>query len=243
VTTRLFDINTGQQLTEDKTDIGSEPTLNLGQAAGALVYDTSIFGATSPIRGNRYRLELSQSTGSLQYTGVLGDVRTYVMPARPYTLAFRALYYGRLGRDAEDFRLPTLYLGYPGLVRGYDSNSFETGECGNTTDGSCPAFDRLIGSQVAIGNAELRFPLWGLFHRDQFYGPLPVEMAFFSDVGIAMGGNTRQSAFRTNGKAVTSVGTALRVNVLGFAVAEIDYVRPLDRNRGWMWQFALRPGF
>ena len=73
-----------------------------------------------------------------------------------------------------------------GLVRGYDSNSFETGECGNSTDGSCPAFDRLIGSQVAIGNAELRFPLWGAFHRDQFYGPLPVEVAFFSDIGIAI---------------------------------------------------------
>jgi Tol biopolymer transport system component len=243
VTTRLYDLNSGQQLTEDKTDIGSQPTLDLGQAAGALVYDTSIFGATSPIRGSRYRLELSQSTGSLTYTGVLGDVRTYVMPARPYTLAFRALYYGRLGRDAEDYRLPTLYLGYPGLVRGYDPNSFENGECGVTTDGSCPAFDRLIGSQVAIGNAELRFPLWGVFKRDQFYGPLPVEMALFSDIGVAMGDNSRQSSARTNGKAVTSVGTAIRVNVLGFAVAEIDYVRPLDRNRGWIWQFALRPGF
>ena len=33
----------------------------------------------------------------------------------------------RYGRDAEDQRLPTLYLGYPGLVRGYDSSSFEIG--------------------------------------------------------------------------------------------------------------------
>ena len=31
----------------------------------ALVFDTSIFGATSPIRGSRYRLEFSQSAGSL----------------------------------------------------------------------------------------------------------------------------------------------------------------------------------
>jgi hypothetical protein len=36
----------------------------------------------------------------------------------------------------------------------------------------------------------------------------------------------------------------MRINVLGFAVAEIDYVRPLDRpGRGWLWQFNLRPGF
>ena len=34
------------------------------------------------------------------------------------------------------------------------------------------------------------------------------------------------------------------VDLLGFAIAEIDYVRPLDRpGRGWLWQFSLRPGF
>ena len=43
---------------------------------------------------------------------------------------------------------------------------------------------------------------------------------------------------------VVSVGAAMRINVFGFAVAEIDYVRPLDRpGRGWLWQFNLRPGF
>ena len=34
---------------------------------------------------------------------------------------------------------------------------------------------------------------------------------------------------------VRSVGVAMRVNALGFAVVEIDYVRPLDRpGRGWL---------
>ena len=43
---------------------------------------------------------------------------------------------------------------------------------------------------------------------------------------------------------MVSFGAAMRVNVLGFMVAEIDYVRPLDRpGRGWLWQFSLRPGF
>jgi hypothetical protein len=37
---------------------------------------------------------------------------------------------------------------------------------------------------------------------------------------------------------------ALRANLLGFAVAEFDYVRPFDRTRrGWIWQFGLTPGF
>ncbi len=244
VTTRLYDFNTGQQLTEETTDIGSEPLLNLGEASAALVFDTSIQGITSPIRGSRYRLELSQSAGSLNYSGVLGDFRTYLMPVRPYTFAFRAMYYGRYGSDAEDFRLPTLYLGYPGLVRGYDSGSFESFECGVQADGSCPAFDRLIGSRIAIFNAELRFPLWGAFGGSNFYGPLPIEMAVFADSGMAWGQGGSTLFGGTNRDPVTSVGAAMRVNLFGFAVGEIDYVKPIDRpEKGWMWQFSLRPGF
>jgi Tol biopolymer transport system component len=244
VTDRTYSPFTGQQLSEEKTDLGSEPMLNLGEASGALVYDTSIMGLTSPIRGSRYRLELSQTGGSLQYTGLLADYRTYYMPFRPFTLAFRGMYYGRYGRDSEDFRLPVLFLGYPGLVRGYDSNSFEAGECGPSPNGSCPTFDRLIGSKVALGNAELRFPLWGAFGGDNFYGPLPIEMALFTDAGVAWDRSTRPGFGVGDREPVVSVGAAMRINLFGFAVAEIDYVRPLDRpGRGWLWQFSLRPGF
>jgi dipeptidyl aminopeptidase/acylaminoacyl peptidase len=243
LTTRIFDLNSGQQISEDKQDIGSVPTANFGEASTALVYDTSIFGATSPIRGSRYRMEVSQSGGDLTYTGILADARTYVMPIRPYTLAFRGLYYGRYGRDSDDGRLPTLYLGYPGLVRGYDSGSFESFECGNHPDGSCPVFDRLIGSRVAIANVELRFPPWAAFGGSGFYGPVPVEVALFTDAGVAWGNNTRTFS-DTIKDPVVSVGAAVRANVFGFAVAEINYVRPLDRpGRGWLWQFNLRPGF
>jgi Tol biopolymer transport system component len=247
VTTSTFDAFSGQQISRDKQTLAKYPTLNLGQTAAALVYDTSIFGATSPIRGSSYRLELSQSAGSLTYTGLLADVRTYQMPLRPFTFALRGLYYGRFGGDAEDFRLPVLYLGYPGLVRGYDPNSFQSGECGASIDGSCPAFDRLIGSRVGIASAELRFPLWGAFGGSRFYGPLPVELAVFGDTGMAWGGSslqTQQTLSRVNGKPASSVGAAIRANVLGFAIAEIDYVHPLNRpGRGWLWQFNLMPGF
>jgi Tol biopolymer transport system component len=244
ITTRIYDSFTGQQLDESRESLGSYPTLNLAQTSAAVVYDTSIFGVTSPIRGSRYRLELSQSAGSLTYTGLLADVRTYQMPFRPFTLALRGLYYGRYGGDAEDFRLPILFLGYPGLVRGYDVGSFQSGECGVQTDGSCPAFDRLIGSRMGIANAELRFPLWGALGGSRFYGPLPIEMAVFTDAGIAWGSGSQPRFADGDRTVVRSVGAAARINVLGFAVAEIDYVRPLDRpGRGWLWQFNLRPGF
>jgi outer membrane protein assembly factor BamA len=152
------------------------------------------------------------------------------------------MYYGRLGNDAEDVRLPALNIGYPGLVRGYDSGSFESTECVGGGIDSCPAFDRLFGSKVAIANAELRFPIWGAFGGSQFYGPIPVEAAIFGDAGVAWGRSAR--FVEGDHEPVFSVGAAIRVNVFGFAVAEIDYVRPLDRpQRGWMWQFSLRPGF
>jgi hypothetical protein len=37
---------------------------------------------------------------------------------------------------------------------------------------------------------------------------------------------------------------AARLNLFGYAVVEIDRVRPLDRPRkGWHWQFNIGPGF
>jgi Tol biopolymer transport system component len=245
LTTRYYDYGSGQQLGEDKQDLASEPALNLGVFSSALVFDTSINGITSPIRGSRYRLEYSQNAGSLTFSGFLADGRTYLMPVRPFTLAFRGLFYGRYGADSGDYRLPTLYLGYPGLVRGYESSSFQSFECGVQPDGSCPTFDRLIGSRVGVANAELRFPLYGLFRRGEFYGPIPVELAVFGDSGIAWG-TTNLGGFRagSDSKPASSVGMAARVNILGFAIAEIDYVRPLDRpGRGWLWQFNFVPGF
>jgi Tol biopolymer transport system component len=244
LTSRFYSLTTGQQIGQEEEELASFEPLNFGQASAALVYDTSLFGLTSPIRGSRYRLEYAQSAGSLTYSGVLADMRTYLMPFRPYTIALRGMYFGRFGRDAEDGRLPALYLGYPGLVRGYDSGSFESGECGNQPDGSCPVFDRLIGSRVAVANAELRFPLWSAFGGDQFYGPVPVELAVFSDAGVAWGRSERAGFAQGDNKPVVSVGAAARINLFGFAVAEINYVRPLDRpRRGWLWQFNFIPGF
>ena len=95
------------------------------------------------------------------------------------------MHYGRYGADAEDSRLPPLFLGYQGLVRGYDFGSFDANECASLDMTSCEAFDQLNGSRVAIGGAELRFPLLGLFSRKSYYGAFPIEMALFADAGLA----------------------------------------------------------
>src|SRR5262249_25583592 len=160
--------------------------LHLGEASAALVYDNSVFGATSPIYGQRYRLEATPTFGSLNFTGVLGDYRRHFLLARPYTLAFRALHYGRYGRDSEDSRLFPLFLGDPGLVRGYDYNSFDASECRGDLSRGCPTFDRLLGSRLLVGSVELRFPLFGAIAGGRrWYGPVPIELALFADGGVA----------------------------------------------------------
>jgi Tol biopolymer transport system component len=242
--TRYFSPFTGQQVAEERVDLPTPDGLNLGEASTALVYDTSTFGATSPIVGQRYRLEYTQMAGSLLLSGVTADYRRYFMPFRPFTFAFRGMHYGRYGRDSEDTRLSPLFIGYPGLVRGYDVNSFDASECIPTATDACPAFNDLIGSKMALGSAEVRFPLVGVFNRSTFYGPLPIEIALFGDAGVAWDRETEPRFLGGDKPWVRSLGAAVRFNAFGYFVGEIDYVKPLDRpERGWSWQFNLIPGF
>ncbi len=66
----------------------------------------------------------------------------------------------------------------------------------------------------------------------------------FGDGGIAWGRSERTGFAEGDNQPVFSAGVAARINLFGYAVAEIDYVRPLDRpGRGWLWQFNFMPGF
>jgi WD40 repeat protein len=245
VETRIFNATTGELLDEQTEELPRPGSLGLGEASAALVYDSSTFGATGPILGRRYRFEYTQIAGSLLYSGVLADYRRYFMPVRPFTLAVRGLHYGRYGRDGEDSRLSPLFVGYPSLVRGYESDSFEPSECVADATSTCPSYDRLLGSRIAVISGEVRFPLLGLFSRRSYYGAFPVEMAFFGDTGTAWSTSTDRPRFLGGeGKWVRSAGVALRANAFGFAILELDYVRPFDRpGRGWHWQFNLTPAF
>jgi WD40 repeat protein len=237
---------TGQVLVDQTQDVSSTtPSLHLGELSGAMVYDTALFGATSPILGRRFRLEASPTIGSINYTGILADYRQYFMPFRPYTLAFRVLHYGRYGTGGQDQRLVPLYVGYPNLVRGYDVDSFSANECVGGPPGSCPVFDQLLGSRMLVGNVELRVPLFGIFGpRRNLYGPIPVELAAFYDAGVAWNEGQKPKLFGGDRSLVRSVGGAARINVFGYVIAEVDYVHPLDRpQKGWTWTFNFTPGF
>jgi WD40 repeat protein len=247
--TQAISLVTGDLLVDEKQDLPAGRALSLGVGSAALVYDNSFFGATSPILGQRYRLEVSPTIGSLNYVGVLADYRKYIMPVRPFTFAARLLHYGRYGKGGEDARLQPLYLGYPGLVRGYNFGSFDASECnpGPLDDpNSCPVFDRLLGSRMVVGNAELRFPLLGVLGVGSgYYGAFPLELALFGDGGLAWDTSHDPSVFGSGTRdPVFSAGAGLRINLLGFAIAEVDLVHPFDRpGKNWVWQFELQPGF
>ncbi|MFB3853156.1 MAG: BamA/TamA family outer membrane protein [Vicinamibacterales bacterium] len=240
-----YSLDTGQILADETRDLEGGRALHLGQATAALVYDTSMYGATSPIRGQAYRLEATPNVGTIRFTNLLADYRRYFMPVQLYTVAGRVLHYGRYGRDSEDELLYPLYIGYPQLVRGYDIGSFDTSECEDPTGTTCPAFDRLVGSRMLVGNLEFRFPLLRPFGpSNNVYGPVPVEVAFFADAGVAWNKGEKPEFFGGDRQAVSSAGIALRVNAFGYAVVELDFARPFQRpGKGWTFQFSLTPGF
>lgn len=246
--TRAFSVTTGQQVFDDEEDLGAPDALNLGTGAAALVFDNSIFGATSPIAGQRYRFEAGGNFGSLDFVTALADFRRYFLVARPFTFAARLLHYGRYGADAEDPRIQPLFLGDPGLVRGYSWGSFDGFECNPPADNpnACPVFDQLLGSRLAVASAELRFPLLGVLGVGTgYYGGFPLELALFGDAGVAWD-DENEPWFSNNGprEPVYSAGAALRANVLGFLIAEAALVRPFDRPaKNWVWQFTFQPGF
>ncbi len=245
VITRAVSLNSGAVIQDNTQDLGHPAALNLGRLSAALVYDNSIFGATDPILGSRFRVEADPTFGSIGWIGVLADYRHYIMPIRPFTLAARILHSGRYGSGAEDNRLQPLFLGYPGLVRGYDYGSFTPGEFASDSLGGTNSFDNLVGSKIAVGNVELRFPLFGVFGLGSgYYGFFPAEFGFFYDAGLAWTNNNTPKIFGGDRKIVSSYGATLRINLFGYAVGEVNYVHPLNRpGDKWLWEFNLVQGF
>jgi Tol biopolymer transport system component len=164
------------------------PALNFAYLTAGYYYDTGIFGATSPILGQNLGLSVSPAIGSITFTTATADFRKYIMPLRPFTLAFRAMHMARYGKDAEAQQFYPLYIAYWDLVRGYES--FSTNEVtfyeANPDDPDTFDYSRLYGSKMLMGNVELRFPLLGLFGIGKgYFGAWPIEAYAFFDWGIA----------------------------------------------------------
>ncbi|ARS39912.1 tolB protein precursor [Sphingobacteriaceae bacterium GW460-11-11-14-LB5] len=228
----------------------------LYQLNAGFIGDNSIFGLTGPLDGYRYRVSGEKYFGTYNFAGVTADLRKY-WRAKPVTFAVRSYNTLRIGKDAD--RLYPMYLGYPYLIRGYESNSIYK----STSAQSSESFDinQLTGSKIAVFNFEVRLPFTG----PKKLAAIPSKFLFsdlnlFFDAGLAWTNDTRvkfkseptytsEPLLDDNGVPVKddkgnpvtyqattervpamSVGISLRVNVFGYFVLEPYYAIPFQRK-------------
>jgi Tol biopolymer transport system component len=218
VATQVYSTTSGKLLREGKDTTSGDGPVTLIDTAAALVYDASVFGATAPVLGMRYRLEAAPTLGDLSFVTLTADYRRYLMPIKPLTIAFRAEHVGRYGSGASDPRLLPLVWTLRDQVRGYDPQ------------------DVVTTSRMTVANVEVRLPLVGPFGRLSGSTALPIDALLFGDAGALQTTERGRTLLR-------SVGAGIRLNAGGF-VFEFDAVRPLDTMpRGWTLAINFHPGF
>jgi Tol biopolymer transport system component len=228
-----------------ETELPSPDGLNLVQPQVAFVGDYSFFGFTSPVAGARYRAELGATFGSITFGSLLLDYRHYFF-ANPLTFALRGLTFGRFGDEEELDRLSPLFVGREGYVRGYSSSDFTNDDCSGP---GCPEFYRLLGTRMAVANAELRVPVLGTEDLGLINFPyLPLEITGFADAGTAWtAADAPVLEFKRSTSErvpVFSAGVSARANILGYLVLEVFYVYPFQRpERGWHFGWQISPGW
>ena len=258
---QTFDLSTGFPTGEIQRETISVDNHTYAMPSLALVFDNSLFGYVGPFMGRRSRIEIAQSFGSWQFTQGTFDYRRYDRLTGPIRLASRLFYFGRRGRNAEEF---TFYGGSTELIRGHTYGSYERNEClyGSDPTRGCEV-NNLIGSQVAIANVELRFPL---LNAALAVLPIPlpgIEGAVFYDIGLVWDNNSTIKWERAPGdpfigiggiggslardevrEPVQSWGVSVRGNVLGFLILRLDYARPINRpGLDHLWTLSLGPTF
>ncbi|HJS08044.1 MAG TPA: BamA/TamA family outer membrane protein, partial [Pirellulales bacterium] len=210
------------------TTPASAPAL-LTESGAALVYDTAVYGPTSPIVGQRYRFALAPTFGTVAFTSVTADYRRYVMPVRPFTIAMRVMHLGRYGGGSADPRLLPLVFTVRDVVRGY-------GDTGRTAGPDTA----LSATRMLVGNLEMRFPIHALWTRRARSHALPAEGLVFYDAGQFRLPRGRSQALSAT---LQSVGAGVRLGAAGF-IFEIDGVRRVGRSQDdWTFAINFRPGF
>lgn len=217
------------------------------QPRAALVFDNSLSNYIGAFIGTRYRFEMASAIGGWRFTQGLVDYRRYDPIARPFTLATRVLYFGRFGRDAELFQI---FGGATELIRGHTYGSYTRNECAfdnpnGATD--CARFDALVGSQLAVGTAELRVAI-PVFIPGLTPG---LELAAFYDIGLVWDQSSTIKWRRDPGDSPTQVrvplqtfGGSARTNLLGAFVLRLDYSIPQNRpGMKGLWTLSLTPAF
>jgi hypothetical protein len=214
-----------------------------------LVGDDSFFGIAAPLDGFRYRISSEFNFGTYQFVAPTIDLRKYVR-AKPVTFAARLYGYGRFGSNDATNALYPIFLGYPYLIRGYESQTFYNS---NKTSTNGYSIDQLFGSRIGVFNFEVRLPFTGPEKLSVIKSKLLfTDLNLFFDAGLAwspgdkvtFGLDPQQyqttTIDPTTNKPVvttayshvpaTSAGISLRVNVFGAFILEPYLAIPFQRT-------------
>lgn len=236
--TRLLDLTYGAASGYTRGDTRNVASANTYSPYLAFVTDNSLMGYTGPISGKRWRAEVTPNLGSWQYMDYTLDARNYVPILFNYvTFATRIM--GSISAGRDELRFPK-WIGRPDYVRGYNREDLGYFSCsGLPSDNgqSCNTVE-LIGSRVAVANAELRFPIIRRYGaRTNLLGGFPpLDGLFFYDAGVAWSQNqkVRWSAptdydYTLERQVLKSYGFGLRLNLFNIAVVRWDYAVPVSR--------------
>ncbi len=217
----------------------------------AYVFDNSLYTATGPIAGHRYRLQITPVMGAYRWIEYLADYRRYdPIIFNELTLATRLYANIAVGRDETAF---PKYIARSDFVRGYDRTNEFSSSCPviGANASNCSAL-QLLGSRVMVANVELRFPLV----RKIDLGVLPVSTPpldglLFYDEGLAWSHGQSVYGSRPPNYDLTrqryplrSYGVGLRLNLFNYALVTWTYAIPLDQpGRHGFWTWSLCPSF
>jgi len=236
--TRLVDYNFGYATGFQRGDTRNVASANTVSPYLAWVTDNSLMGYTGPISGKRIRFEVEPSVGTWQWTEYLADARSYIPILFNYvTFSTRLFTSMSVGRDESRF---PKWIGRPDFVRGYNREDLGFVNCTGlpSDDGSSCNSVELIGSRVALANAELRFPIIRRYGaRTNLLGGLPpIDGLFFYDAGVAWSkGQTVHLTqpvdydFSRQRQLLQSYGFGLRMNLFGIAIIRWDWAVPVSR--------------
>ena len=224
---QYYDPGTPFFIGEEREKLDAPPGFNIWSGNIAYVGDNSYFGTVSPLKGHRFRVELSSSAGELNYNTFLADYRKYIY-RKPISLAFRFTHLSRHGTDSDNGFLFPLFIGYPTNVRGYWFTP--------ATQQDQDLFDNLLGSRMTISGVELRLPFTGPQQLSVIKSKmLWTELSLFFDAGVSWDKTTNGYLLETipdlsEATPIYSTGVSLRVNLFGQLVIEPYYALPFQRK-------------
>lgn len=237
----------GLPISEDREKLDAPDGYRLGNTYGAYVLDNSYFGIASPLRGKRLRLQAEKVYDQLDFHTFMADYRHYIF-LNHSALAFRAMYMGRYGSDAESNRLYPLSFAYPQLTRGNNLDNTETYAVEND---QVYSISQIFGSRIAVANAEWRIPFTGPERLSLIKSKvLFTELAVFVDVGIAWDSDSKP-VLSWNAESprdripFLSTGVSMRINVFGQIIIEPYFALPWRGDGFAKGQFGINflPGW